>query len=126
MRRIVLAMTESDLASMLGVTDNLVANFEAGSERIGAPRLVQLCQVLSVPMAWFFDGLGPEGWFGYGGRLPPPDSVSAELSGEQEAALLKEYFALLVDRDSKRLILEFARKLVDLETLARDGNRSEH
>lgn len=125
MRRLALGMTEGDLAEVIGVPESRLNNIEAGIERIGAPRLVQLSQVLSVPMAWFFDGLGPEAHVEFGGRLPPPPAVSAELSRRQEMALLSDHFASLVDRDSKRLVLELVRKLADLETLARRGNRSD-
>lgn len=50
-------MTQSDLAHEVGVTFQQVQKYERGSNRIGASRLWEFCQVLGVSPSDFFAGL---------------------------------------------------------------------
>ena len=85
-----------------------------------------LGQVLDVPIAWFFDGLGPEAAFGFGGQLPDPNSVSNQMKFEEHEALLLANFAAITDPASRRMIVALARKIADLETLLRTSPITTH
>jgi transcriptional regulator with XRE-family HTH domain len=56
MRRLMLDMSQSDIAEALGLTFQQVQKYEKGTNRISASRLQQLCRILQVPVAFFFEG----------------------------------------------------------------------
>ena len=60
-RRLALQMTQTDLADALGVTFQQVQKYEKGSNRISASTLKEMAETLKVPVAYFFEGLQPEG-----------------------------------------------------------------
>jgi transcriptional regulator with XRE-family HTH domain len=51
-------MSQTELASRLGVTFQQVQKYEKGVNRIGAGRLEQIAEALDVSPAFFFDGAG--------------------------------------------------------------------
>jgi transcriptional regulator with XRE-family HTH domain len=56
MRRLMLDMSQTDLADGLGLTFQQVQKYEKGSNRISASRLQHISQILQVPVPFFFDG----------------------------------------------------------------------
>jgi len=60
-RRIMLGLSQQQLAQMIGVTYQQAHKYERGLNRISAGRLFEIAHVLSVPVAYFFDGLEQEG-----------------------------------------------------------------
>lgn len=126
MRRIALDYSEAELAKVTGTTEQQLKEIEAGHQRISPAGLVMLGQVLDVPMAWFFDGLGPEATFGFGGQLPDPLSVSNQMKSEEQEALLLTHFAAITNSASRRMIVALTRKIADLETLLRSSPNTTH
>ncbi len=60
-RRIMLGLTQQQLADLIGVTYQQAHKYERGINRVSAGRLFEVAQVLSVPVNYFFDGLEQEG-----------------------------------------------------------------
>ena len=60
-RRIMLGLTQQQLADLIGVTYQQAHKYERGINRVSAGRLYEIAQVLSVPIGYFFDGLDGEG-----------------------------------------------------------------
>src|ERR1700751_4024485 len=58
--RIMLGLTQQQLAALIGVTYQQAHKYERGINRVSAGRLVEVAQVLSVPVNYFFDGLDEE------------------------------------------------------------------
>ena len=56
MRRLMLDMSQTNLADALGLTFQQVQKYEKGTNRIGASRLQQISQILQVPVPFFFEG----------------------------------------------------------------------
>jgi len=56
-RRIMLGLTQQQLAEMIGVTYQQAHKYERGINRVSAGRLFEVAQVLGVPVSYFFDGL---------------------------------------------------------------------
>src|SRR5882757_11241805 len=56
-RRIILGLTQQQLADLIGVTYQQAHKYERGINRVSAGRLFEIARVLSVPVAYFFDGL---------------------------------------------------------------------
>ncbi len=59
-RRIMLGLSQQQLAHLIGVTYQQAHKYERGLNRISAGRLYEIAQVLSVPVSWFFEGLSKE------------------------------------------------------------------
>jgi len=60
-RRIMLGLTQQQLADLIGVTYQQAHKYERGINRVSAGRLYEIAQVLSVPVGYFFDGLDGQG-----------------------------------------------------------------
>ena len=60
-RRIMLGLTQQQLADLIGVTYQQAHKYERGINRVSAGRLYEIAQVLSVPVGYFFDGLQEHG-----------------------------------------------------------------
>jgi transcriptional regulator with XRE-family HTH domain len=56
MRRIMLDMSQTDLADELDLSFQQVQKYEKGTNRMGASRLQQISHILQVPVAFLFDG----------------------------------------------------------------------
>ena len=56
MRRVMLKLSQTDLADGLGVSFQQVQKYEKGANRIGASRLQQIAATLQVPVEFFFEG----------------------------------------------------------------------
>jgi transcriptional regulator with XRE-family HTH domain len=56
MRRLMLHMSPEKLGGALGLTFQQVQKYENGTNRIGASRLRHICDILQVPVAFFFEG----------------------------------------------------------------------
>jgi transcriptional regulator with XRE-family HTH domain len=59
-RRIMLGLTQQQLADLIGVTYQQAHKYERGINRVSAGRLFEVAQVLSVPVSYFFDQLERE------------------------------------------------------------------
>jgi transcriptional regulator with XRE-family HTH domain len=56
MRRLMLDMSQTDVADALGLTFQQLQKYEKGSNRISASRLQHISQILQVSVPFFFEG----------------------------------------------------------------------
>jgi transcriptional regulator with XRE-family HTH domain len=56
MRRLMLGLSQTQIGDALGVTFQQVQKYENGTNRISAGNLQHICQILQVPVAFFFEG----------------------------------------------------------------------
>ena len=75
-RRIMLGLTQQQLADLIGVTYQQAHKYERGINRVSAGRLFEVAQVLSVPVNYFFDGLEQESQR----AISPRERMCLELS----------------------------------------------
>jgi transcriptional regulator with XRE-family HTH domain len=59
-RRIMLGLTQQQLAELIGVTYQQAHKYERGINRVSAGRLYEIGRVLSVPVGFFYEGIGEE------------------------------------------------------------------
>ncbi|MBI4969142.1 MAG: helix-turn-helix transcriptional regulator [Rhodospirillales bacterium] len=59
-RRIMLGLSQQQMADMIGVTYQQAHKYERGINRISAGRLFEISQVLSVPIGYFYEGIEAE------------------------------------------------------------------
>ena len=57
MRRLMLNLSQTQLADALGITFQQVQKYEKGSNRVSASRLQHVSSFLQVPIPFFFEGL---------------------------------------------------------------------
>lgn len=109
-RRIMLGLSQQQLAQMIGVTYQQAHKYERGLNRISAGRLYEIAQVLGVPVSWFFDGLT---------RTEQP----AEMTQRQRMCLeLARNFAAIDNEKHQEALSQMARALASQS--AGNGNGS--
>jgi len=59
-RRIMLGLSQQQMADLIGVTYQQAHKYERGINRISAGRLYEIAQVLGVAVGYFFEGLNSE------------------------------------------------------------------
>src|ERR1043166_6896927 len=59
-RRIMLGLTQQQLADLIGITYQQAHKYERGINRVSAGRLYEIAQVLNAPITYFYEGLGQE------------------------------------------------------------------
>ena len=93
LRRGLLGFTQSGLAQALGITFQQVQKYERGSNRVSVGKLVQLAEILDVPITFFFDGLELQG--DQAGRLVQPTAEGeAGPLGRKDLYLLRAWRGL--------------------------------
>lgn len=55
-RRLILGLSQEELAKSIGLTFQQVQKYERGTNRISVSRLVDICRILKAPVDYFFDG----------------------------------------------------------------------
>lgn len=86
-RRLVLGLSQDDLAAVLGVTQQQVKNYERGTSKVSASRLYALSNALDVPLEWFFGELASEREGGERASAPGESNVAPISEAEQEKAV---------------------------------------
>ncbi|CCQ74833.1 helix-turn-helix domain-containing protein [Magnetospira sp. QH-2] len=56
-RRVMLGLSQQQMADMIGVTYQQAHKYERGINRISAGRLYEVAQALQVPVGYFYEGL---------------------------------------------------------------------
>jgi transcriptional regulator with XRE-family HTH domain len=97
-RRIMLGLSQQQMANMIGVTYQQAHKYERGINRISAGRLYEIAQVLGVPVSFFFEGLDGE--------------ATPELNDRQRMCLeLARNFASISNEKHQEALSQMARAL---------------
>ncbi len=98
-RRVMLGLSQQQMADLIGVTYQQAHKYERGINRISAGRLYEISQVLAVPVSYFFEGLD--------------DSRAVELNTRQRMCLeLARNFAAIDNERHQEALSHLARALV--------------
>lgn len=98
-RRVMLGLSQQQLAQMIGVTYQQAHKYERGLNRISAGRLYEIAQVLGVPVSWFFEGLSADG-------------AATEMTSRQRMCLeLARNFAAIDNEKHQEALSQMARAL---------------
>jgi len=101
-------MTLQGLADRLGIAYQQVQKYETGVNRVGAGRLMEIAEILNIPVASFFDN--PRGQNDEAGAAVGDDPDMA-LQGRQ----LLVWFLRIKDQQKRRAALAYIRSLVEQE-----------
>jgi transcriptional regulator with XRE-family HTH domain len=99
MRRLMLKMSQTDLAQVGGITFQQVQKYENGINRISSSRLQQFARVLKVPISFFFEGQPSEAK-GAKGNYPENQEARAvyNLMATKEGLALANAFQRINNR----------------------------
>ena len=98
-RRIMMGLSQQQLAKMIGVTYQQAHKYERGLNRISAGRLFEIAQVLGVPVSFFFEGLAAA-------------TEPQEISPRQRMCLeLARNFAMIDNEKHQEALSQMARAL---------------
>jgi transcriptional regulator with XRE-family HTH domain len=111
MRRMMLKMSQEKLGNAVGLTFQQIQKYEKGANRIGASRLQQIAQVLSVQVPFFFEGapqtsVRPQ----FVGEAPSPAYVTEFLATSDGLALV-DAFRRIKNVSLKRSIVRLVEEL---------------
>lgn len=99
-RRLLLGMSQGDIAKSVGLSFQQVQKYEKGRNRLSASKLFEFADVLGVPVSHFFDALSPK----TSSRKQKPAQLKAKAVGSDAAGLFM-----------KRETLEFVRAYYKIE-----------
>jgi transcriptional regulator with XRE-family HTH domain len=104
-QRLVCRMSQTELASNLGITFQQVQKYEKGVNRVGAGRLARIAEVLNVPVSFFFSG----------DHTPSEanDTVNSGLSFLQTAGAVRlvRAYAQIEDPHLRRALVDLAEEI---------------
>jgi len=112
MRRLMLDLSQTQLANALGVSFQQVQKYEKGMNRVSASRLQQMSHVLQVPIPFFFEGLPPGK---VGEKTPPalfPTYVSDFLTTSDGLSLTRA-FMQIKQSSLRRSIVHLVEEIAD-------------
>lgn len=102
-QRIIMGLSQEALAKAVGITFQQVQKYERGINRMSASRLYDFARVLSVPVAYFFEGFESQGGekaagsggYRYDTRLQGGVAEGGEPEFDQEQVLTRETLELM-------------------------------
>lgn len=107
-RRWLVGITQQQLAEAVGIKFQQIQKYETGMNRVSASRLWDIAEALSVPVSFFFEGLGDDPVEIADGRDLPKDI----LKDKEALELVRSYYA--IPETQRRRLFELARVLSDV------------
>jgi len=117
LRRVMMGMSQKDLAQKCGVTFQQVQKYETAGNRIPASRLFELSTALDTPVSFFFMGLpGNLSETKRNGRRPHISDPKHDdpLAKNETLQLIKLYWKLQND-DQRQMVLKMLKTLNGVE-----------
>lgn len=111
-RRMLLGMSQERLGELLGLTFQQIQKYEKGTNRIGAGRLYQIAQILSVPIDYFYEGAEARNVSPPTGAASPP---VAEFLSSAEGLQLAMAFMQIKSAKLRRRVVDLVRTMADEE-----------
>jgi transcriptional regulator with XRE-family HTH domain len=105
-RRIMLGLTQQQMAELIGVTYQQAHKYETGINRISAGRLYQIARALGVEISYFFEDVEPGSGVTRSQELMPQQRMLLELARN---------FAAIRSRKHQEALCHLARVLSDSE-----------
>ncbi|NLS07091.1 helix-turn-helix transcriptional regulator [Rhizobium sp. P32RR-XVIII] len=117
-RRLLLGLSQVQLAEQIGVTFQQVQKYEKGMNRIGASRLLKIAEVLSVPPSFLFqqDGASPRRLDG--DETPDSADPVGEFLRSKEGLALNQAYLKITDAKVREKVLSLVKAMAAAETEA--------
>ena len=110
LKRTMERLSQEKLADQLGITFQQVQKYEKGTNRIGASRLKEISDILTVPVSFFFEGL-PSSDEGFSEE--DSSSFYTDFLSTAEGIQLNRSFLRIKDPRVRKRILDLVKTLSD-------------
>jgi len=115
-RRNFLGLSQEKIGKAVGLTFQQVQKYEHGSNKISAIRLVDFCDVLNVPISYFYAGLAD-----IGEKTPKllavsdnqQESLDADPMLRKETVELLKYYYQIEDEKLRKSVLKLVRQMAE-------------
>lgn len=117
LRRMFIGMSQERLGEQMNLTFQQIQKYEKGTNRIGASRLFQLAEVLSVPVGFFFEGLDSleQGAGAPGFAERNSETYVMDFLDSREGVELNRAFVRIRDPKVRKSIVDMVRAMADAE-----------
>ncbi len=117
MRRMMLKLSQTQLANELGVTFQQVQKYEKGTNRVGASRLQKIANVLGVPPSFFFyqESKEPVTTAGVGDFTTM--SYVSQFLQSREGMALNQSFLKIPDANVRQKIVALVKAMAEMDEL---------
>lgn len=118
LRRVMMGLSQKDLARVCGVTFQQIQKYETAGNRISASRLFELSTALDTPVSFFFLGLPgnvPEET--RSGRRPThvSDGGADDPLGKNESLEIIKLYWKLPNDDQRKMVMKMLKSLTGTE-----------
>ncbi len=101
-------MTQQQLAGHVGIKFQQIQKYETGMNRVSASRLWDMAAALSIPVAYFFEGMDEQE--GAAEAAQTAEGLPGDLLADREALeLVRSYYA--IPENQRRRLFDLARVL---------------
>jgi transcriptional regulator with XRE-family HTH domain len=114
MRRLMVEMSQEKLGEALGLTFQQVQKYEKGTNRIGASRIQQICDILRVPVSFLFEG-APSTALNAESFDPPSPAYVSDFLATSEGLALTRAFTRIADSKLRRSIVDMVEQIAARE-----------
>lgn len=114
-RRLECWLSQQELARGLGVSFQQVQKYEKGANRVSAGRLLAICNLLQVPITFFYDSAAPP----RSGEARLKPSRLFDLLDNSDTLQLAVAFDRIPDRNVRRAMVQLMEKLAGPEIVSR-------
>jgi transcriptional regulator with XRE-family HTH domain len=117
LRRTLMGMSQQILAEQLGLTFQQIQKYERGTNRVSSSRLFDLCRILNVPIAYFYDDMGAEvsaqSPAALRGKTPKAVTQNADPAARRETMELVRAYYAIPDRSVRQRLTNLIRTISD-------------
>lgn len=113
LRRLMMGLSQKDLAKICGVTFQQIQKYESAGNRISASRLFELSTALETPVSFFFSGLpGNMPEQNRSGKITKANEQKSDdpLSKNESLQLINLYWKLPND-DQRKMVMKMLKSL---------------
>ena len=113
LRRMLIGLSQERMGEMLGLTFQQVQKYEKGVNRIGAGRLYQIADILSVPVAYFYEGFVGDGANPHAANDDTATKPVMEFLSSGEGLQLTLAFMRIKDGKVRKRVIDLIKSLSD-------------
>jgi transcriptional regulator with XRE-family HTH domain len=112
LRRTMLGMSQEKLGESLGITFQQIQKYEKGTNRVGASRLQNISNILTVPVSFFFEDAPGENSSNSTGMAEASSSnYVVDFLSSSEGLQLNRAFVKIADPKVRRKIVDLVKAL---------------
>jgi transcriptional regulator with XRE-family HTH domain len=111
LRRTMLGMSQEKLGESLGITFQQIQKYEKGTNRVGASRLQNISNILTVPVSFFFEDAPGEQPSSSGMAEASSSNYVVDFLSSSEGLQLNRAFVKIADAKVRRKIVDLVKAL---------------